>query len=58
MSPKTGRPKVDNPNDVNLTVRISKELSQRLTEYCTENFLSKGEVVREGIEHVLTAKRK
>ncbi len=58
MSPRTGRPKLDNPNSKNLTVRISADLDMRLNEFCTENNITKGEVVREGIEKVLRQNKK
>ena len=54
MSPKTGRPKVDNPNSKNLTVRINEDLALRLEKYCDRHNLTKGEVVRIGIKRVLT----
>ena len=57
MSPKTGIPKVDNPNSKNLTVRISEDLSIRLGEYCNRYKMTKGEVVRIGIEKVLIEKK-
>lgn len=57
MSPKTGRPKENNPNAINLTVRINKELSQKLTIYCEEKNVTKGEMVRKGLEFVLDIKK-
>lgn len=58
MSPRTGRPKIENPNSKNLTVRISKDLDERLTTYCNNENITKGEVVRQGIEKILSEKEK
>ena len=55
MSAKMGRPKIDNPNKINLTVRLNAELVERLDKYCQDKSVSKGEVVRKGIESVLAA---
>lgn len=57
MSPRTGRPKEDNPNTINLTVRINALLNQRLDDYCKNNNLAKGEVVRRGLENILGEKK-
>lgn len=58
MNAKMGRPRTSNPNEKNLTVRINAELDSRLQEYCSQNNVSKGEVVRKGIEKVLGEKEK
>lgn len=56
MKPKMGRPKKENPNTINLTVRLNPDLDKRLTEHCSAENVTKGEVVREGIEIVLGKK--
>lgn len=56
MSPRTGRPKLDNPNSIKLSIRINAELNSRLENYCEYNKVSKGEVIRQGIEKVLAEK--
>lgn len=48
-----GRPREENPNTINLTVRINAQLNERLIAYCAKQKLSKGEVVRQGIESIL-----
>lgn len=58
MSPRTGRPKLDNPNSIKLSTRINAELNLRLTKHCKINNVSKGEVIRQGIEKVLTEHKK
>lgn len=57
MSLKMGRPREENPNTINLTVRINSQLNKKLTAYCEEKNISKGEVVRKGIEIVLGKKK-
>lgn len=58
MGPKIGRPKMENPNTVQLTIRINKSLSIKLEEHCRKYSVSKGEVVRNGIEKILGEKEK
>lgn len=58
MSHRTGRPRLNDPNSKNLTIRISNELSDKLDKYCGKNKVTKGEVVRKGIEKVLAEKEK
>ena len=58
MKPKLGRPKEENPNTINLTVRINDKLSERLNKHCAQSGESKGEVVRKGIEYVLDKENK
>ena len=54
MSPKTGRPKVDKPKGVNLTIRLDEETAKRLAEYCAQHNISRGEAVRCGVQLLLT----
>ena len=56
--PRTGRPKVENPNEKNLTIRINAVLDEKLTNYCKKNSVTKGDVVRRGIEKVLSESKK
>lgn len=53
MSPRTGRPKVDNPKTIEVKARIDMETNERLVDYCKKNNTTKTEVVREGIEKVI-----
>ena len=48
-----GRPKIENPNTINLTVRINKELNDKLNEYCKIKGVTKGEIVRRGILDII-----
>ena len=58
MSPRTGRPRLENPNSIKLSTRINAELNKKLEEYCENNNVSKGEVIRQGIEKVLAENEK
>lgn len=56
MSPRTGRPKADNPKGINLTIRLDSETERLLRQYCEENKITKGEAIRRGI-HLLLAQK-
>lgn len=53
LSQKVGRPKSKNPKDVRFSIRIDKEINQKLEQYCDENNLTKGEAIRNGINLLL-----
>lgn len=46
---KVGRPKADRPKDIRFSIRLDDELSARLTLYCEEHNISKGEAIRKGL---------
>ncbi len=48
MSPM-GRPKADNPKSEQVTVRLDKEHSEILKEYCEKEKVEKAEAIRRGI---------
>lgn len=55
MSPRTGRPKLDNPINIRTSVRLDKKTDDKLIEYCKKNNISKGEAIRKGV-HLLLKK--
>lgn len=57
MSPRTGRPKSENPKEIRYSVRLDVETEERLAKYCEENKISKGEAIRNGI-HLLLCQKK
>lgn len=57
MSPRTGRPKSDNPKTNDIKVRLDNESHKRLLEYCEKNKISKAEAIRQGIDLVLQYKK-
>lgn len=54
MSPKTGRPKADNPLTIEVKARIDIKTNEKLNQYCKDNNVTRTEVVRKGIEKVLS----
>lgn len=55
MSPRTGRPKLDNPINIRTSVRLDKKTDDKLIGYCKKNNISKGEAIRKGV-HLLLEK--
>lgn len=51
---KMGRPKLDNPKTIKLGVKIDKETLAKLDEIAKVHSLSRGQVVRQGIEALYT----
>ena len=56
MSPKTGRPKTENPKDIRFSIRLDAETGAKLNEYCSKNNISKGEAILKGITLLLAEK--
>ena len=50
MSPRTGRPKIENPMKERITVRLDDESAQVLKAYCQQKNVDKAEAIRRGIE--------
>ena len=50
MSPRTGRPKTDNPKTERITVRLDIETSQTLSAYCIQHNVDKATAIRIGID--------
>lgn len=57
MSPRTGRPKLDDPKVNRTSVNLDREMLERLEAYCLEHQITKGEAIRRGI-HLLLEKEK
>ena len=57
MSPM-GRPKVENPKSLNLTVRLDPKTKAELEKYCKEKRITRGEAIRQGIYLLLAKKEK
>lgn len=51
MSPRTGRPKLENAKDVRIGVRMDNETIRKLDEVARLRSENRSEVVRRGIEH-------
>lgn len=52
MSPKTGRPPVENPKSVKMNIRISQETANDLQECAEALNISRVNVIEKGIELV------
>lgn len=57
LSPRTGRPKADNPKDIDVKVRFDKELHQKLMNYCEEKGITRTEAIRQGVHLLLDQKK-
>ena len=57
MSPRTGRPKAENPKDIKYSIRLDEKTEKLLEQYCKQNSITKGEAIRQGI-HLLLEKSK
>lgn len=53
MSPRTGRPKVENPKTIEVKARIDADTNQKLVRFCNKHKMSRTDVVRLGLEKVL-----
>lgn len=52
MSAKMGRPKSDNPKNINLKIRLDKDTNEKLEKCSSELNLTKTDVIRKGIDLV------
>ena len=57
MSPKIGRP-TNNPKADSITVRLDKESSEILNDYCIRQDIGKAEAIRQGIKKLKDDKKK
>lgn len=53
MSPRTGRPKSDNPKSNRITVRMNDETMKILNDYCSKENVDKAEAIRRGIKRLV-----
>lgn len=52
MSPRTGRPKSDNPKSNPVHVRLDEETKEILESYCKQENVAKTEGIRRGIHRL------
>lgn len=57
MSPKTGRPKSDNPKAIDVKVRFDKELHNKLMAYCEKHQITRTEAIRRGVYLLLDTEK-
>ena len=58
MSPRKGRPKVDEPKDIRFSIRIDDDTNKKLDDYCEKNGITKAEAIRKGIHLLLSQKNR
>lgn len=56
MSPRTGRPKSENPKNIDIKIRIDEDTNVKLLEYAKENKITRVEAIRRGISKILSKK--
>ena len=57
MSPRTGRPKADNPLSVDIKVRLDNDTNEKLLGYCENHNITRAEAIRKGIHLLLLGGR-
>lgn len=57
MSPRTGRPKVENPKDIDVKVRFDREMHEKLLAYCQEHSITRTEAIRKAVRRFLDAEK-
>lgn len=53
MSPRTGRPKSDNPKNHDIKVRIDEATNREIARYADEHGITRTEAIRRGIDLLL-----
>ena len=56
MSPRTGRPKSDNPKTIRYSGCIDAKLEERLEKHCLKHGITKGEAIRKAVIEYLDKK--
>ena len=51
-----GRPKLDDPISIKLSIRLDRKTNESLEKYCEEHSITKGEAIRRGIHVLLMGK--
>ncbi len=57
MSPRTGRPKVENPMNDRIYVRVTREEKEKIMKFSSESGYSILELIRFGIEKLKGQKK-
>lgn len=57
LSPRTGRPKVDNPKEIDIKVRLDHAANNKLLAYCKKYNLTRAEVMRKGLMELLSKEK-
>ena len=57
LSPRTGRPKAENPKTVDLKVRLDEKTYEKLLLYCNNHNLTRAEALRKGLSELLSKEK-
>ena len=57
MSPRTGRPKAENPKCIDVKARFDQQLYDAATAYCKAHEITLSEAIRRGIELLMDQKK-
>lgn len=54
---KVGRPKIDNPKNVEVKVRFDELTNNKILKYCEKNKITRTELIRKGVNLVLETEK-
>lgn len=57
MSPRTGRPKIDNPMNKSIKVRFDDDLFNQMEDYCKSNSITYASLIRTAVKAYLSDKK-
>ena len=57
MSPRTGRPKIDNPKNHDLKVRVDEKTNEAIIRYAKKHNIAKTEAIRRAIDLFLSTEK-
>jgi len=57
LSPRTGRPKLENPKNHDIKVRIDEKTNNSIIDYAKRHNISRTEAIRRGMELLLTTEK-
>jgi hypothetical protein len=57
LSPRTGRPKAENPKNISIKIRFDEETNESLMKYCEKNKISRTDAIRKGLKMLLSEEK-
>lgn len=57
MSPRTGRPKSENPKSIDVKVRFDEENHKSLLQYCESHNITRTEAIRQAVDLLIRSKK-
>lgn len=58
MSPRTGRPKLEDPNNIRTSVNLNRDLKEKLEAFSKKNEITVGEAIRLAIRKLVAENKK